>query len=176
MSIQRSLVMTLIGPDRPGLVEKLSQTVNRHGGNWVESRMAHLAGHFAGILRVQCPEGEREGLVSSLQGLGGLAIHVEEELSSEPAKGPSKLLRFDVMGNDRPGIIKDLATAICEAGGNVEELSSNMESAPHAGHLVFHATGRVSVAADFDERALTRALEALSPDLSVTLGQGSAQE
>ena len=43
-----SMVMTLIGKDRPGLVESLSRTVEEHGGNWEESRMAHLAGQFAG--------------------------------------------------------------------------------------------------------------------------------
>ena len=49
------LVLTLIGPDRPGLVESLAKRVTAHGGNWVESRMAHLAGQFAGILRVEVP-------------------------------------------------------------------------------------------------------------------------
>ena len=49
------LVLTLIGADRPGLVESLAKRVAAHRGNWVESRMAHLAGQFAGILRVEVP-------------------------------------------------------------------------------------------------------------------------
>jgi len=48
-------VLTLIGPDRPGLVESVAARVAAHGGNWLESRMAHLAGQFAGILRVEVP-------------------------------------------------------------------------------------------------------------------------
>ena len=47
-----SLVLTLIGPDRPGLVERVSDVVASHGGNWLESRMAHLAGQFAGKLDI----------------------------------------------------------------------------------------------------------------------------
>jgi glycine cleavage system regulatory protein len=55
------------------------------------------------------------------------------------------------------------------AGGNVEVLNSDLESAPHAGHPVFHATGAVAVPEDFDETALLAALEALGPDLAVSL-------
>ena len=47
-----SLVLTVIGPDRPGLVEALSQSIASHDGNWLESRMAKLSGQFAGIVRV----------------------------------------------------------------------------------------------------------------------------
>ncbi|MGB4246421.1 MAG: ACT domain-containing protein, partial [Pseudohongiellaceae bacterium] len=45
------LVLTIIGDDKPGLVELLSETIARHSGNWLESNMSHLAGKFAGILR-----------------------------------------------------------------------------------------------------------------------------
>src|SRR4051812_3506563 len=44
--MQIPLVMTIIGPDRPGLVELLASLVAEHGGNWLESRMSHLAGQF----------------------------------------------------------------------------------------------------------------------------------
>ena len=54
-----SLVLTVIGADRPGLVEALSKTVADHGASWLESRMAHLAGHFVGLLRVWSPRPAR---------------------------------------------------------------------------------------------------------------------
>ncbi|MFP6857022.1 MAG: ACT domain-containing protein [Roseibacillus sp.] len=162
-----SLVMTVIGPDRPGLVEELSKTIASHEGSWLESRMAHLAGHFAGLLRVECPDEKSAELVSALQSLEGLSVQVAEEL--ERPAGKKKVLSFDVVGNDRPGIIQELSSAIARAGGNVEELISNLESAPHAGHPMFRATGSVAVAADFDETTLLNALEALGPDLAVSL-------
>src|SRR5687768_16438432 len=64
------LVMTLIGEDRPGLVEQLASLVVTHGGNWLESRMSHLGGHFAGILRISIPANEQTGLVTALENLG----------------------------------------------------------------------------------------------------------
>ncbi len=163
----RSLVMTVIGPDRPGLVEELSNIIVDHNGNWLESRMSHLAGHFAGLLRVECPADRSDALLNALQKLPGLSVDAAEELDHDPDK--SKMLRFDVVGNDRPGIVQQLSSAIVSSGGNVEELISNLESAPHAGHSVFHATGSVAVAPDFDESQLVNALEALGPDLSVSL-------
>ena len=42
-----SLVMTIIGADRPGLVEMVAARVADHGGNWLESRMCHLGGELA---------------------------------------------------------------------------------------------------------------------------------
>ena len=49
------LVITLVGPDRTGLVESVAQAVASHGGNWLESRMCRLGGEFAGILRIEIP-------------------------------------------------------------------------------------------------------------------------
>ena len=51
-----SLILTIVGPDRPGLVRALSEAVAARGGSWLESRMARLAGQFAGIVLVEAPE------------------------------------------------------------------------------------------------------------------------
>ena len=129
--------------------------------------MSHLSGNFAGMLRIQCPEETYENLLSSLRSLENLTVSVSEEL---PETGHSrKIISFDVIGNDRPGIIQELASAIVKTGGNVEELSSHLESAPHAGHPVFKATGTVTVKEDFNEQGLIEALEGLGADLAVSI-------
>ena len=50
-----SLVVTVIGPDRPGIVSKLSAQAQRFGANWAGSRMASLAGQFAGMVHFEVP-------------------------------------------------------------------------------------------------------------------------
>lgn len=167
----KSLVMTIIGPDQPGLVEALSNIIAQHEGSWLESRMAQLAGHFTGILRIECPEDKTSALLSALRGgaVSGLEVHVFEEATADTSK--TRILTFDVVGNDRPGIIKQLSSAIAQSGGNVEELESNLESAPMSGHPVFHAKGRIRVSEDFDERKITAALENLGDDLSVSVAE-----
>ena len=59
MAVQ--LVLTVIAQDEPGIVETLSQTVSDHGANWLGSRMARLAGEFAGIVEVSVPDIARQG-------------------------------------------------------------------------------------------------------------------
>ena len=61
----KSMILTVIGPDRPGLVRALAQTVAAHGGSWLESRMARLSGQFAGIVLVDA----EDSLVPALQAL-----------------------------------------------------------------------------------------------------------
>ena len=67
--MQIPLVMTIIGPDRTGLVESVARVVAEHGGNWLESRMCRLGGEFAGILRIEIPAEKKSALLDALQKL-----------------------------------------------------------------------------------------------------------
>src|SRR3954462_12634812 len=71
-----SLVLTVLGQDRPGLVESIARVVAEHGGNWIESRMAHVAGHFAGILRVEIGANQSEALTAALRGLAASGLEL----------------------------------------------------------------------------------------------------
>lgn len=164
-----SLVMTVLGPDRPGLVRTLSDTVASHGGNWLEGRMARLAGQFAGIIRVECSEDSADILAQKLQALAADGIIVQTVRESTPAPHNRRTLAVDVVGNDRPGIVREFAAAIANAGGNVEELTTGLESAPMAGHPLFRAKGIISIPESSDEDAIKQAIENLGSDLSVEI-------
>ena len=160
------LIMTVLGADRQGLVNQLAQTVADHGGNWLESRMARLAGQFAGVVRIQCPEDKVDDLVAALNE-AGLNIQVARESAAE---SPTlRMVQIQVMGNDRPGIVRELTTAISHAGGNVEEFSTGLESAPMSGHPMFRAEGTVSIGLDDSLDSLQEAIEQLGEDLTVDL-------
>lgn len=163
------LTMTLLAPDRPGLVQTLAQTVAAHGGNWLESRMAHLAGQFAGILRIECDAAAAAQLTAELKALEvqGLHVHVVDTKGAQEAA--RRTLRIDVVSHDRPGIVRKLSAAIAAAGGNVEELTTGLESAPMAGHSLFHASGTVSLPEGVTEATLREAIENLGDDLSVDI-------
>lgn len=161
------LIMTVLGADRAGLVRSLADIVSRHDGNWLESRMARLAGQFAGIVRIECPSANADELLRELQspGVQGLTVQAAREHAIET---PARLtLRVEVVGNDRPGIVRDLTTAIAGAGGNVEELTTGLESAPMSGHSLFRANGVISIAENADPAALIAAIESLGGDLTV---------
>ncbi len=87
------------------------------------------------------------------------------EVVEEPAK--RQTLVVDVMGNDRPGIVRDLTAAIANAGGNVEELTTGLESAPMSGHPMLRAHGVISTHESSTTEAITAAIESLGADLTV---------
>ena len=64
-----SIVLSVVSDDHPGIVEKLSELLADHGGNWTESSMLTLAGKFAGILLASVPENEVDALIDRLRGL-----------------------------------------------------------------------------------------------------------
>src|SRR6186713_1039620 len=115
-----SLVMTIIGADRPGLVQMVSACVADHGGNWIESRMSHLGGRFAGIARVEVPAEKLAALKRALHGLeaDGLRVVVEKAADSKAVAGISATL--ELVGNDRPGILRAVTGVLTAHGVNVE--------------------------------------------------------
>lgn len=161
--------MTVLGNDRPGLVSSLADMVAGHGGSWLESRMARLAGQFAGIARIECPAETVDALIAELHTAGpaGLTVLAVREEAVEPAA--RRTLVVDVVGNDRPGIVRELAAAVAKAGGNIEELTTGLESAPMSGHPMFRAHGVVSIPEDTETEVLTAAIECLGGDLTVDI-------
>ena len=165
-----SLVLTVIGTDRPGLVETLANTVADHGASWLESRMAHLAGHFVGLLRVRVAESRAAELALALRGLEvrGLRVIVETALGPGPDDSTPRL-HLELVGLDRPGIVRDVSRAIAERGVNVEELASHTSSAPMSGETLFHAEASLRLPRDANPDELRAALEKLANELMVEL-------
>jgi glycine cleavage system regulatory protein len=165
-----TLVMTVIGPDRPGLVQLLAGRIADHGGNWLESRMCRLGGEFAGILSVEVSAERSDELVSTLKALekDGLRIIVHEENgASPPSKGALAVL--ELVGQDRPGILRSVSGVLANHGVNVEELASERVSAPMGGGTLFKANAVVSVPSTASLTAIRGDLEKIAGDLMVDL-------
>lgn len=162
--------MTILGQDRPGLVEAVAGIVSQHSGNWLESRMSHLGGQFAGILRVRVPGDRREALVASLQALGprGLTVVVHAEPGTE-ASAAGKQVALEVVGHDRPGIVRQISQALAARQVNVEELNTECVSAPMSGEMLFQARARVLLPPSCDMESLRADLEKIASDLVVEL-------
>src|ERR1039458_7241367 len=138
------LVMTLIGPDRAGLVESVARGVAGHSGNWLESRMCRLGGEFAGILRIEIPAENKSSLLAALQKIPGLNVVVQPD--PKPASAaPGRQTRLEIIGSDRPGIVREITSVLARAGVNVEEFSSEVVSAPMSGETLFKAGARLGL-------------------------------
>lgn len=164
------LVLTLIGPDRPGIVEAIAEPIARHGGNWLESRMAHLAGKFAGILRIEVPPGAEAAVTEALRALEGSGL--ELTIGAGPAaaqEAGARTFLLDLVGLDRPGIVREISHALAERGVNIEELTTDRTTAPMSGELLFRSRARVSVPQRTDPDRLRQRLEQLAGDLMVQI-------
>ena len=168
MSAVESLVFTVMGPDRPGLVESLAAVVKEHGGSWQQSNMAHLADQFAGVVAVTVPAASLAELREALDGLNatGLRVLCNDEVPAERvAQGIEADLR--ITGNDRSGIVHDVSAVLERLAINVERMDTRCEPAPMSGDLMFHADIRIRLLDLASVDALSDALEALSEDLTV---------
>ncbi len=137
------LVLTLIGPARRGLVESVAARVASHGGNWLESGMARLAGQFAGILRVEVPVERLSDLRAALAELEAEGLRVVAQGGAPPRVAGLRVLQLQAVGQDHPGIVRDISRVLKSHGVNIEELTTDRLSAPMAGGQLFSARARL---------------------------------
>ncbi len=169
--MQLPLVLTLVGADRPGLVEKVAAVVADHGGNWLESRLCRLGGQFAGIVRVLSSTEHRAALTAALKGLAaaGLTIEVYPDPGAAPPAAETQVAQIELVGQDRPGIVRQVAATLAARGVNVEELATECVSAPMSGETLFKARARLQLPEGCDVAALRAELERIAADLLVDI-------
>jgi glycine cleavage system regulatory protein len=165
-----SIVFTFIGADKPGLVEKLSDTISAQGGNWLESRMSQLAGHFAGIAKVQASSDQIEKLRESLQALSGddLTISIQAD-SNKKDTGDYKMIELSLIGNDRPGIVKELSSALASLQINVCEMNTYISSAPMTAESLFKASAQIQIPSSLNMDDLGDRLDDIANQLDVDI-------
>ncbi len=165
-----SLILTIVGPDRPGLVNLISDQVTGCGGNWLESRMANLAGQFAGIVHLHVPEGSVEPLIRAFGELEqqGLRIVVTRGADRVPAAA-GRRMQLELVGQDRPGIVREISHALASRGVSIEELMTDCVSGSMSGESLVRASARLRVPSQLGTAQLRSALEALANDLMVDL-------
>jgi glycine cleavage system regulatory protein len=165
-----SLVVTLVGPDRPGLVSTLSAAVTACGGDWQESRMARLAGQFAGVVLVALPEGAGAALTAALAGLQaeGFQVALRGGAAAPPPPQDAVLL-LEVLGQDRPGIVRDITDILARRGVNIEELTTHVLSGSFSGEIMFRAEARLRAPAALTRAELSDDLHHLSHELMVDI-------
>ena len=165
-----ALVLTFIGDDRPGLVNAISQTVAASEGTWLESRLAHLAGKFAGIVLVSVPEAQVDRLSAALRGLDakGLRVSVERGAGAAAPAG-ARVLQLAILGAERPGIVRDVTEALTGLGVNIEDFTSGVEGEPFTGRQMFRASARLGVPDTVADETLRATIERLAGEIMVDL-------
>ncbi len=166
---EQFLILTAIGDDRPGLVGELAAAISAHQGNWLESSMSHLAGKFAGIVKVAIAAADAEKLKAALNGLAGLKVTAEASIASNGGTAQGRRLKLSLVGHDRIGIVREVSQVLAHYAVNVEDLATYTSSAPMSAETMFHADINLLAGHDLDARALTAELERISNDMMVDI-------
>ncbi|MEP7085009.1 MAG: ACT domain-containing protein [Betaproteobacteria bacterium] len=163
-----ALVVTVIGADRPGLVSLVSERGRAHGASWERSRMASLAGQFAGIVHFQVPAENVAALTAALLELESLGLRVVVATGSgTPSTAAVRTLKLELVGQDRPGIVRDISRVLAELGISIQELNTEISSAAMSGEHMFTAEAMLHVPASVPTAELSRVLETLANELMV---------
>jgi glycine cleavage system regulatory protein len=168
--MNKTLVLTAICADRPGLIQMLSEVIYKHEASWEESSMAHLAGQFAGILTLNVDENVIPALEKDLRGLAdhGMSVTLNESADDTNAAN-QQTLWLDLTCHDKPGIMRQVSSVFVAQGVSVQSLDTEVVSASMAGGDMFVAGSQLLVPKGFDIENLQQALEDLSDDLMVDL-------
>jgi glycine cleavage system regulatory protein len=164
--MQSSLIITLLGTDRSGLVKSLSKVVKQHQGNWQESRMVRMDGQFAGLAHVSIDSSYTETLTEALIALQtkDLQILIKESNTSPTS---SNTLSLELLGNDRQGIIHEITQQLSSLKVNIEKLHSEQRVAPMSNETLFYAEMVLGLPDGVTEEHIQHTFETLSDSLMV---------
>jgi len=167
----RALILTVIGKDRPGLVETLADLIAKHEGNWDESRMARLAGHFAGVVQIHLPENQAECFITALPTLAdrGLSVSVMDSDWSLVNVDHRNSLQLELVGQDRPGIVREISSNLAALGVSMQDLRTVVESAPMSGERLFRAEAELVLSAQTDSEQIRTILERLADEMMIDI-------
>jgi glycine cleavage system regulatory protein len=162
------LVITIVGEDRPGIVESLAEVVADHQGNWLSSSMSNLAGQFAGIIEVSVDDARCEALSGAIGKLPGLQVHSVVGSGSTEV-GDLPVAELEVVGVDQPGIVRSLTGLLKSQGVNLLQFASWTEPAPNSGEEIFRAVVEFELTDSLDLESLQAKLEELAEEMAVDI-------
>lgn len=172
-----SLIVTLVGPDRHGIVSQLSERAQRYGANWAASRLTRLAGEFAGTVHLEVPHENADALVSALRELSSSGLQVVVARSTS-ASVPASLraVELELVGDDRIGIVSTLTRILAERGVSIENLHTEILRSGISGKQTFKIGAHLLLPSSLSVDALRQELGALAHDmtLDIALGERSA--
>lgn len=171
-------VLTLTGPDRIGVVERLTDLLLDHGGNVETSRMARMGSEFAVLMLVSMPPEHFSRLEQELERLtaeGYKVTTTPAEQSYAEAHGGWLPYRIEVKGADHEGIIHEVASYLSQRGISIESVESESTPAPTSGVPLFAMTAEVvvppSLAAEAWEPGLEEIAHRLNLEITASAGR-----
>ena len=166
----RHLVLTVTGPDLPGMEQQLTQVISRHHARWVSSRMAHMAGRFASVLFISVATAhldELKGALTSLEA-DGIEVRIDVVEATSPPPKECRLL-MNLIADDAPELVTDVSRLLNEQRVRISELHTDTLPAPYTGGSLQSIQAHLRAPSGIDVDLIRSRLESLSPELMLDI-------
>ena len=160
-----TLILSVVGSDRPGLTQALARAVLSAGGNWLESHLSRLGGLYVGSVLVEADDVERLRAAVGEVDAQGLEVRIAPAVEAPGAAG--EVVRFTLVGQDRPGIVHQVTGVLSGLDANIEAFDTRLSVEPHSGGPLFHMDARLRLPATLKADAVQAALESISAEIMV---------
>ena len=162
-----SVVLSVVGSDRPGLTQALADAVLAAGGNWLESHLSRLGGLYVGSVLVEVDEGRVDALRAAVRAVDAQGLEVRVAPTEEGAGAAGEALQFNLVGQDRPGIVRQVTAVLSDLQVNIEAFDTRISAEPHSGAALFHVEARLRLPAGLPVGKVQAALEDISAEIMV---------
>lgn len=169
------IILSVIGSDRPGLTQTLAEAVLASGGNWLESHLSRLGGTYVGSVLVELDEAQIAVLEDAVRSVDASGLHVSLAPAGGEAQGGGAAMAFELVGQDRPGIVREVTAVLTRLGVNIEDFDTRTEHGAWSGAPMFHASARLTLPAGVSEADVQAALEAISGEIMVDFSIGAGK-
>jgi glycine cleavage system regulatory protein len=167
--MDRTLILTAIGSDRPGLTSALAAAVHEAGGNWLESHLSRMAGKYVGSILIEVAGEDVERLEGAIRKIDPIGLTVSIADAGQPIQPSGQPLRLSLVGQDHPGIVREVTTALADLGVNIEAFQTSVEPMAQSGVPLFRAQAELTAPSGLDPREVAAALERLSAEIMVDI-------
>ena len=164
-----SVVLSVSGSDRPGLTEALAGAVLGAGGNWLESHLSRLGGLFVGSVLVELAADRVEALREAVRAVDAKGLEVRIAPALEAGGPNGEALQFSLVGQDRPGIVREVTAVLSGLDVNIETFETRTSAEPHSGATLFHMEAQLRLPAGLAGAKVQAALEAISGEVMVDI-------
>jgi len=166
--MNKELILTVVGSDRPGLTRAIADAVFAAGGNWLESHLSRLGGKYVGSVLVELPEERIDELAAAARAIDAAGLKVElVPAATETAQAQGHTLGIEIVGQDRPGIVREVTTVLAGLNVNIEDFTTAIEGSAWSGAPLFRAQAKLLVPAALSTDEVREALERISAEIMV---------
>jgi glycine cleavage system regulatory protein len=170
-----TMVLSVVGSDRPGLTQALASAVLTAGGNWLEGHLSRLGGLYVGSVLVEVETDQIEALRAAVSAVDAHGLEVRIAPALEAARAPGEVLQFSLVGQDRPGIVHQVTAILSGLEVNIETFETSIAAEPQTGAPLFVMNARLRLPPGLSVERVRAALEGISAEIMVDISLSPAE-